>query len=383
MRPPKTWPVLILLAAQCACGMDTSRSVSENGDDTRAATGIRFLAGEDADGFERAYEPHELVFPTDHGSHAGFRNEWWYYTGNLLDANGRHFGFEVTFFRIALAPAAKPRESKWTARELWMAHFALTDTAARKFYSAERLARGALDVAGATSEPFRVWVKDWSVRGSAGVDSASLMVAAQDADASVSLELNASKPLVLHGNSGLDSKGPEPGNASFYYSFPRLQVNGSVAVAGQTYDVGGTAWMDREWGSSALSPGVVGWEWFALQLSDGRDLMFYRLRESDGGSSPFSGGTLIDRDGTVERLDSRDVELIATRHWTSQRSGATYPIAWRLSIPRYRTELVIEPVLESQEIELSVRYWEGAVRANGAVGDVGLTGVGYLELAGY
>ena len=346
---PKTWPVLVLLAAQCACGMDTSRSASENGDDTRTATGIRFLAGEDADGFERAYEPHELVFPTDHGSHAGFRNEWWYYTGNLLDANERHFGFEVTFFRIALVPAAKPRESKWVARELWMAHFALTDTAARKFYSAERLARGALDVAGATSEPFKVWVKDWSVRGSAGVDSASLVLAAQDADVSVSLELNASKPLVLHGNGGLDSKGPEPGNASFYY----------IGVPQHRSDL------------------------VALQLSDGRDLMFYRLRESDGGSSPFSGGTLIDRDGAVDRLTSRDVELIATRHWTSQLSGATYPIAWRLGIPRYRTELVIEPVLESQEIDLSVRYWEGAVRANGSVGDVGLTAVGYLELAGY
>jgi predicted secreted hydrolase len=373
----------MLLAVLCACGTDTPESETGAGDDALAATGIRFLAGEDADGFERAYEPREFVFPADHGSHGGFRNEWWYFTGNLLDADGRHFGFEMTFFRIALTPETKFRESKWAASDLWMAHLALTDTSARRFHSAERLARGALGLAGATSEPFGVWVKDWSARGSATAESASLVLAAREADVSISLELNASKPLVAHGNRGLDSKGPEPGNASFYYSFPRLAVNGSITVAGESFDVVGAAWMDREWGSSALSPGVVGWEWFALQLSDGRDLMLYRLRENGGGASPFSGGTLIASDGTVERLAMKDVELSAIRHWTSPLTGVRYPIAWRLRIPRDRTELVIEPVLDNQELDLTVRYWEGAVRASGAVGDDGLNGVGYLELAGY
>jgi predicted secreted hydrolase len=375
--------VSISIALSCACGTDTSGPGKDFTDDARAATGIRFLAGGDADGFERAYEPREFVFPIDHGSHNGFRNEWWYFTGNLLDANGRHFGFELTFFRFALTSEAKPRESKWGASELWMAHFALTDTSARRFHSAERLARGALDLAGATSDPLHVWVKDWSVRGSAGIETASLALVAGDADTSISLELSALKPLVLHGNHGLDSKGPEPGNASFYYSFPRLGATGSITVAGERHSVGGTAWMDREWGSSALSPGVVGWEWFALQLSDGRDLMFYRLRDGDGAPTPYSGGTLIERDGTVERLDAEDVAVTATKHWTSPLTGARYPIGWRLGIPRYRLELVIEPVLDNQELDLTVRYWEGAVRAAGAAGTEELSAVGYLELAGY
>jgi predicted secreted hydrolase len=382
-RASKSLAFSLLLASLCACSTDTSKSEKGFDDDTRAATGIRFLAGGDADGFERAYEPRELVFPTDHGSHKGFRNEWWYFTGNLLDANGRHFGFELTFFRFGLTSHARARDSKWAANELWMAHFALTDTSAHELHAAERLARGALDLAGATADPLHVWVKDWSVQGSAGVSTASLALAAQDSDASIALELSALKPLVMHGNRGLDSKGPERGNASFYYSFSRLAVSGSISVAGETFDVSGTAWMDREWGSSALSRGVVGWEWFALQLSDGRDLMFYRLRDRDGGSNPYSGGTLIGRDGTAERLSAQDIELIATRQWTSPRTGAQYPIAWRLGIPRYRTELVIEPVLESQELDLTVRYWEGAVRASGTVGDERLTAVGYLELAGY
>jgi predicted secreted hydrolase len=384
MRTVVRFPVCILVAMLCACGADISEPERGLADDAAAATGIRFLGGGNADGFERAYEPRELVFPADHGSHNGFRNEWWYFTGNLFDATGRHFGFELTFFRFALTSEARTRESQWGATDLWMAHFALTDTAARKFHAAERLARGALDLAGATSEPLHVWVKDWSVRGAAGTSTASLTLSARDSDASIFVRLSALKPLVIHGDRGLDSKGPEPGNASFYYSFPRLAVSGSVTVRGETFDiVNGTAWMDREWGSSALSPGVVGWEWFALQLSDGRDLMFYRLRDSNGETTPFSGGTLIERDGTAESLQATDVDLIVTDRWTSPTTGARYPIAWRLGIPGYRTELVIEPVLENQEVDLSVRYWEGAVRANGASAGEPITAVGYLELAGY
>jgi predicted secreted hydrolase len=352
-------------------------------EDAPAANGIRFLAGGQDDGFEHALVPRQFEFPADHGSHEGFRNEWWYFTGNLVDASGRHFGFEMTFFRIELVPMGTPRESRWATNTLWMAHFALTDTAAHRFHSAERLARGALDLAGATSEPFHVWVKDWSVRGSADDRSASLVLRAQDAEASVTLDLDASKPLVLNGDRGLDSKGPEPGNASFYYSFPRLVVGGFVMVDGATFVVKGSAWMDREWGTSALSPGVVGWDWFALQLSDGRDLMFYRLREADGGASPFSGGSLIQTDGTVERLDGRDVELAATAYWSSPHTGVRYPVSWRIGIPRHRVDLVVEPTMYDQELDLSVRYWEGAVRVTGSGDGDELTGQGYLELAGY
>jgi predicted secreted hydrolase len=382
-RVPRLFVLLLFAAMLCACG--TKHPASENGfgDDTRATTGIRFLAGGDVDGFERAYQPRDFEFPADHGSHGGFRNEWWYFTGNLFDASGRHFGFELTFFRVALIAQAKARQSKWAATDLWMAHFAVTDTSSGKFHAAERLARGALDLAGAASDPLHIWVKDWSVRGSADVNAASLSLAAQGTDASISLTLSATKPLVLHGNHGLDSKGPEPGNASFYYSFPRLAATGSITVNGQTFDVSGTAWMDREWGSSALSAGVVGWEWFALQLSDGGELMFYRLRDANGDATPYSGGTLIENDGTTQRLGAQDVELHATRRWSSPSTDTVYPIAWRLRSSRYRFELTVEPVLENQELDLSVRYWEGAVRATGAVGGQELTGVGYLELAGY
>lgn len=350
-----------------------------------APTGLRFLGGQVDDGFARATQPQDLVFPRDHGSHEGFRNEWWYFTGNLATSSGREFGFELTFFRIGLAPrhAEESRASAWQTNEVWMAHFAITDVQAGRLIAAERLARGALGLAGAAPAPFRVWVEDWSVDGKADGQSAALSLRAQDGQVSASLELEALKPVAVHGDRGLDSKGPEPGNASYYYSFPRLAVRGWLAVDGRRSDVTGNAWMDREWSTSALSAGVVGWEWFGLQLSDGRELMLYGLRRTDGTLSGYSGGSLVAADGSTARLGRADIELEATRYWTSPRTRVRYPVSWRIAIPAAGLTLSIEPRVADQEINLSVRYWEGAVGATGYGREGPLAGQGYLELAGY
>src|SRR5919108_4337013 len=108
----------------------------------------------------------------------------------------------------------------------------------------------------------------------------------------IDLRLMTDKPPILHGDGGLSRKGPEPGNASYYYSFTRMAATGTVRVGAETLDVSGRAWMDREWSTSALGPDLAGWDWFAIQLDDGRDLMFYLLRRRDGAIDPFSAGTL-------------------------------------------------------------------------------------------
>ena len=343
------------------------------------STGIRFLAEGASDGFARALTARPFVFPQDHGSHPEYRTEWWYFTGNLFSAESRHYGFELTFFRIALNPVAIQRASAWGANQVWMGHFALTDTANGRFSAAERLSRGALGLAGANATPLRVWVEDWHV---AEDNAGTLRLAATMPEGALDLELKALKAPVPQGIDGLDPKGPEAGNASYYYSVPRLAASGTVRTADETSEaVQGLAWMDREWGTSALSPGVAGWDWFALQLSDGRDLMFYRLRGRDGSTSPFSGGTLIGADGERRVLAADDVALEVRRWWTSPASRARYPVAWRLVLGEI--SLDIEPVLPQQELDLSVRYWEGAVKIEGGEGALSLTGNGYLELAGY
>jgi predicted secreted hydrolase len=344
------------------------------------------LLGEGAaDGFARATTPREFEFPADHGSHPTYRTEWWYFTGNLATDGGRHFGFELTFFRYALVPpnAARAGESAWRTEQIWMAHFALTDTGNGRFMARERLTRGALGLAGAESEPLRVWVEDWSAAGDHANGELTLALEASDDGMALELDLTSTVPPVAQGERGLDVKGAGVGNASYYYSIPRLAARGTLTVAGERFAVTGLAWLDREWSTSSLEPGTVGWDWFALHLSDGSNLMFYRLRTAAGDASPYSGGTLVGRDGVETRLGASDVELTPLDYWTSPDTGVRYPVAWRLVAAQAGLTLAIEPYLESQELDLSVRYWEGAVRARGSGPGGPVTAQGYLELAGY
>jgi predicted secreted hydrolase len=341
------------------------------------------LGSRAAPGFARAMAPRAFSFPADHGPQPEFRSEWWYFTGNLAAANGRHFGFQLTFFRVALSPDAAPRESAWATNQAWMAHFTLTDSGAGRFHAAERLGRGALGIAGADASPFRVWVDDWQAASRTPTDAFPLRLSASDGDGAIELELSAMKPRVLQGEQGWDRKGPEAGNASYYYSNTRLAAEGSVRMRDAEFEVTGTAWMDREWGTSALGAELAGWDWLSLQLSDGRDLMLYRLRRKDGGTGAFSKGALIQPDGTSIALSVREFALKPRRWWSSPTTGVRYPVAWSIAVPAIQLSLKIEPRLDDQELELSVRYWEGAVHARGRAGTEAVTGEGYLELAGY
>lgn len=383
LRCAMSRPSLVhLLALLAALGGGCGGNQPIEGHTEPAPTGIRFLASGDAAGFARAESPRPFQFPADHGAHRAFRSEWWYFTGNLLADDQRHFGFELTFFRYALAPPGPPRQSRWATSEIWMAHLAVTDAAEARFATDERLSRESLGLAGASETALDVWVRDWSARQSA--PAMPIVLSAQGVDAGLELHLEPATETVAQGDGGLDRKGPEPGNASYYYSIPRLRAHGRLRVGNQApIDVAGLAWLDREWGTSALSPGVEGWDWFGLQLSDGRDIMFYRLRNVDGTATEFSSGTIVAADGSAVRLGADDVRLEPRTYWTSPTSKVRYPIGWRMLIPGVALELDVAPLLPNQEIDLSLRYWEGAVAVSGARAGAPITGSGYLELAGY
>ncbi|HEX7082053.1 MAG TPA: lipocalin-like domain-containing protein [Gammaproteobacteria bacterium] len=354
------------------------------GDGPSPPTGIRLLSsseGADAD-FARALAPRAFDFPRDHAAHPRFRAEWWYFTGNLRSGE-RHYGFELTFFRFALRPDAPKSPSAWAANQVWMAHLAVTDTANGRLVAEERLTRGALGLAGTRVEPFRVWVEDWTAGTPPGGSPHSFMLEARGERIGIRLALDAVKPPTLHGERGLDRKGPEAGNASYYYSLTRMTARGSVEVDGSEHEVQGSAWMDREWSTSALSPGIEGWDWFALQLSDGTDVMLYRLRREDGSASRFSGGSLVDPEGRRTPLAEDDMRLEPLDWWESGRSGIRYPTAWKVEVPSAALDLEVRPYVDDQEIDLTVRYWEGAVRIEGTSKDGPIEGNGYLELAGY
>jgi predicted secreted hydrolase len=351
------------------------------------------LAGADTAGYARALAPRDFEFPLDHGPHPEFRTEWWYVTGNLGADDGRDFGFQLTIFRSALAPplpespsdGMPARRSAWATNQVYMGHFSVTDVSGARFHAFERFARGAVGLAGASAEPLRVWVEEWEIEGTPGV-ALPLSIRAADSGVALALRLDSSKRVVLHGERGLSQKGPEPGNASYYYSLARLQASGTLVMKDDTLAVRGRAWLDREWSTSALSEGQVGWDWFGLQLDDGWDLMLYRLRRADGSAyEEWSEGTLVDPSGASTRLAwGRDVTVEATGTWTSPIDGAVYPQGWIVTLPSRRWRLEVEPRLSDQELDLAFRYWEGAVSVRGTgVGGGALNGMGYVELTGY
>jgi len=334
-----------------------------------------------AEGFARATAPRRFAFPEDHGSHPDFRTEWWYLTGNVATASGRRFGYQFTLFRNALAAEVPTRESGWATRQIFMAHLAITDEERQSFHFFERFARGAMGLAGVELEPFRAWLEDWQLTSRSS--SPPFRLQARAGDIAVDLDLDPVKPLVLQGEAGLSRKGREPGNASYYYAFTRLATSGRIRLGEVELEVSGSSWLDREWSTSALEAGQSGWDWFALQLDDGTDLMVYQMRRDDGTADPMSSGSHIDADGERSPLLWSDFQLEVLDGWISPETGVQYPSGWRLRLPAQELELTIEPVLRDQELRLSVLYWEGAVRVEGEREGAPISGRGYVELTGY
>lgn len=369
----------VVLAAYTLWHDDTAQQAS------RDVTSLAGVLGGDSDealsGYRRATAVRSFSFPRDHGPHPEYKHEWWYFTGNVETAAGRHFGYQLTLFRIALSPTMPARQSAWATNQLYMAHFAVSDVATESFHAFERFSRGALQLAGAQATPFKVWLEDWTATG--GEDTFPVHLEAGQDGVAIDLHLRDSKPIILQGERGLSRKSAAPGNASYYYSLTRLPTHGTISINGQNFTVRGNSWLDREWFTSALGDDQEGWDWFALQLSDNRELMYYRLRNKDGTGDEFSSGTLVDSDGTYRTLTNEEVTLEPMDQWRSPATGMRYPVTWRLRVPQEDMALEIMPYINDQELDVSVTYWEGAVRVTGRARGKPVTGNGYLEMTGY
>jgi predicted secreted hydrolase len=343
---------------------------------------VEAARGSDIAGFARATEPRPFVFPQDHGAHLEYATEWWYYTGNLDADDGRHFGYQLTIFRSALAPTAPERASDWATTNIYMAHLAVSDVAGGDFYAYDRFSRGAAGLASVTAEPFRAWLEDWSVEGG-GSQGLPMRLRAAQGPVAIDLVLEQGKPPIAQGNNGLSQKGPAPDNASYYYSLTRMPTRGTIKIGSESFAVGGASWMDHEWSTSLLDENLAGWDWFAIQLDDGRELMYFRLRGRDGAADLFNSGTLIAADGSSRTLTIGEVQLDVLGTWQSPRSGISYPSEWRLRVPAAGLDLQLTPYMEDQELPLTIVYWEGAVKVMGTAAGQPVTGNGYVELTEY
>jgi predicted secreted hydrolase len=275
-----------------------------------------------------------------------------------------------------------PSLSRWGVRDVYMAHFALSDVKNRRFFHSQLMSREGPGLAAAAFDNLEVSVRDWAARMEDGV----IRISARDRDYALSLRLIPEKPLVLHGTAGFSRKSPAKDQASYYYSFTRLRADGALTFKGRNHAVSGLAWMDHEFSSSMVLPDQSGWDWFCVQLDDGSELMISRMRKKTGAfERPF--GTLVERDGTAVDLESQEVDIAVARTWTSPHSKAIYPSGWTLSIPGRNITLHVEPVFEDQELagprSLGVVYWEGAVTVSGSKDGRAVKGKGYVELTGY
>jgi predicted secreted hydrolase len=347
---------------------------------------LSVLRGSEQPGFALADTPRHFEFPQDHGPHPAFRHEWWYLTGHLRAADGERFGFELTFFRLGLAPPAATAPaagtSAWRTRQLYAAHFAITDLSRGRFFNTSRDARDALGLGSAQAQPFAVHVADWSLVQLPDTAALHWQLQAADADYALQLDLVADQAPVLNGDAGLSRKADAPGAASYYYSMPHLQASGRIRRTGRSVPVSGLAWLDREWGSGSLGARQQGWDWFALDLDDGGTLMFYALRDRDGRRDLHSAGTFVDAAGHAIALANDDVDIEVLRHWHSPRGGE-YPAQWNLKVRSLGLQLQLTPQLADQELTTQPRYWEGAVNATGQRGGRAIGAQGYVELVGY
>ncbi|MDF1499985.1 MAG: lipocalin-like domain-containing protein [Anaerolineales bacterium] len=378
-RPTRMVMIAVLLLAAVLSACVAREDVGDAGG---SAVALRLAARSGENEFARATEIRSFQFPEDHGPHFDYQTEWWYYTGNLTSDDGQRFGYQFTIFRRALAPGAPPGGGSLSTNQVYFAHIALTDVAEGEHFFEERFSRGAADLAGAQAAPFEAWVEDWRVEAK-GPGAEKVQITAATAEFELSLLLEAEKPIVMHGESGLSAKSDEPGNASYYLSFTRMQAGGTLVVGDKTFSVSGPSWFDHEWSTSVLDEGTVGWDWFGLQLDDGRELMLYYIRQADGSIGPISGGTYIAADGEARSLTSSEIQITAVSTWYSDESGAEYPSGWQISLPSLDMNLTIEPWIDAQEMRVSFTYWEGAVRITGEEGGTALSGSGYVELTGY
>ncbi|MFN6964111.1 MAG: lipocalin family protein [Pyrinomonadaceae bacterium] len=328
------------------------------------------------------FDPVKL--PRDLAAHSGVQTEWWYYTGHLSSASGRRFGFELVFFkrrtdldRFAVVPL------RLLGNPIHFAHFAVTDLDRGTFkYAHRKSSNGRLESpAAASEEHLYLSLGDWSVRESRG----SHLLRASLEGCVLELTLTPAKPVVLNGRNGVSFK--DEGQASRYFSYTRMIAEGDILVGGRVERVGGSAWMDREFGTWEPTENQKGWDWFSIQMDDDTELMCYQLRRADGSVSSYSSGSFVDRDGQVTPLVHRDFSITPLGTWTSPRSGASYPSRWRVAVPKLGLELDIEPVLADQELDTRgttmIVYWEGACVVGGNRGGKPVGGRAYVELVGY
>ncbi len=329
------------------------------------------------------------LFPEDHGKHPEYRTEWWYFTGNVTDKQGNRYGYQLTFFRQGVKKSVFPdnlrKENPWMVDDVYLAHFAMTDIGKGIFRHIDRTSRTGPGLAFAGTKGMDVHVLDWSAQ----MRNSLIHINARHQGMEINLGLKPGKPVILHGRKGLSIKGPAEGQSSYYYSFTDLKTSGHIKTPlhGESVEVKGVSWFDHEFGSNQLTPEQIGWDWFSVHLSDGRDLMLYIIRKKDGSIEVASSGTIVEKNGTSRHLKLADFQIDVIERWRSPGSKALYPCRWRVWIPSVHIDIILNSSVADQElitgVPARITYWEGVIEGKGTSNGRHVGAEGYVELTGY
>ena len=339
------------------------------------------MSGE-VSGFKKADSIRQFIFPKDHFAHNEYRTEWWYFTGNLFTQEGRRFGYQFTIFRNGILPGSESDSVVISQNSLYSIHIGISDIQNQKFYSYERYARALDGLAGSDETAKRIYIEGNEILFdfSNGAELPGFQVNSSTDDFKISFNLVPEKKMVLHGDKGLSKKSNKPGNASYYYSFTKLNTGGELTLQGEKFKLNGSSWMDREWSTSALESDQKGWDWFALQMEDGTELMYFRLRDSTG-STNFQKGTLIQMDGSYDVFTGNDFKITPLKN--AEIDGIKYPVEWEIKIIPLNFVFGVSVAMKNQVHYFRLRYYEGAINAFKKSGNEISKGVGYVELTGY
>lgn len=329
------------------------------------------------EGYREVRPGDEVTLPEDLYYRPDYQVQWWYLTGHLVDEGGREFGYELTFFAVGVDP--KVHQSQFGLNTIFISHFAVSDIGGQRFTFDDESDRGAYGFAGAHEQRLAVWVGENRLEGS----MSGITIKARGEESRLDLSLVPRKPFILNGEKGYARKSEaSPLAASLYFSCTRLATEGVLRLGDQEYKVTGTSWFDRELASRDLDASALGWDWFALHLDGGQDVMLYRIRRADGKVGAYSSGTLVYGNGKSRHLKRDDFKITDLGHYTSKKTKARYPSQWRVVIPSEGINVTVVPRIEDQEFLAPYTtwnaYWEGACKVDGSH-----RGRGYVEMTGY
>jgi predicted secreted hydrolase len=313
--------------------------------------------------------------------------EWWWHIGTLRHGD-RVFGFEIN------AAGFAPKDSD---KRFLLAYIMLTDVQSKRHYHTMNGFSWSDDWAQTDT------AKPWSVNvGKAGEPGAISMSAEKNTPLTMNVQARFQDatsgsqiafdlrfqarlpPLLVFGDGRsppIDSHGETSlARYNFYYSFPKLDASGTLAIDGEVRQVQGTTWMDHEFGAW---PKSVKWILQDITLDNGVCLSVFTGSDVEiiEHHTVRASVTVLGLDG-ISRFSHDALVTPLSPAWKSP-SGVTYFPTVKVEIASLRAEFLVKSLIPDQEFWNSdipgSQVYEGVAIAEGFYDGIPAHGTAWNE----